>query len=275
MADLKVATLHPLLTDLAKQLGGSHVQVVDLIGKGDPHTFNPSSSTLAKAKGARIYLAAGKGLEPYLEKLRSSLGTQTHVYEVGRPLPSLTFGDDTAIYACCPAHAGAGKIDPHWWHSTDAWRRAAQNVANEFAKLDPQNAAHYKANAKAFRARMKTLASQLKISFSAIPSQRRNLATAHAAFAYFCKEFRFKSIPVQGISKEQAATSKYLAVAIETIKEKKVAAIFPEQRANPKSLQAISKATGAKIGKPLIADGSNSIETMFRTNAAIIVEALK
>ncbi len=273
-ADLKVATLHPLLTDLANQIGGQHVQVIDLIGSGDPHTFNPSSSTLRKATGAAIYLAAGKGLEPYLEKLQSSIGSAI-IYEVGKPLPSLTFGKDASIYACCPAHAGAGKIDPHWWHSLEAWRRAAQGVATEFAKLDPANEKAYKHNAKIFRSRMKDLSRQLKVGFSKIPSKQRNLATAHAAFAYFCKEFRFKSIPVQGISKEQAATSKYLATAIETIQSKKVTAIFPEQRANPKSLQTIAKATGAAIGKPLIADGSHSIEHMFLTNATIIIEALQ
>lgn len=274
-AELKVATLHPLLTDLAKQIGGEHVKVVDLIGSSDPHTFNPSPSTLSKASGARIYLAAGKGLEPYLGKLQSSLGSSVVVYEVGKPLASLTFSKENAVYACCPAHTTVGKIDPHWWHSTDAWRRAAQGVSKQFASLDPANKKAYKANAKAFRSKMKSLSSSLKVRFSKIPSDRRNLTTAHAAFAYFCKEFRFKSIPVQGISKEQAATSKYLATAIETVKAKKVAAIFPEVRSNPKSLKSIAQATGARIGKPLIADGSDSIEGMFLTNAAIIIDALK
>ena len=36
--ELKVASLHPLIGDLAKQVGGDRVEVIDLIGKnGDPH----------------------------------------------------------------------------------------------------------------------------------------------------------------------------------------------------------------------------------------------
>jgi len=37
VADLKVATLHPLLDDLAKNVGGEHVVVVPMMGEGIIH----------------------------------------------------------------------------------------------------------------------------------------------------------------------------------------------------------------------------------------------
>ena len=43
-AEVKVATLHPLLTDLVKQVGGDRVKVIDLLGPaGDPHKFEPNA----------------------------------------------------------------------------------------------------------------------------------------------------------------------------------------------------------------------------------------
>ena len=73
-AELKVAVLHPLLADLAREVGGEHVEVVDLIGPdGDPHKFEPSAKELQRAKGAELYLASGKGLESYLGKLKGKL----------------------------------------------------------------------------------------------------------------------------------------------------------------------------------------------------------
>ena len=42
VAGIKVATLHPLLDDLAKNVGGEHVQIVPLMPPGgDPHAFRP------------------------------------------------------------------------------------------------------------------------------------------------------------------------------------------------------------------------------------------
>ena len=44
-AKLKVGSLHPLITDLARNVGGSHVEVVDLMGEGkDVHEFEPTSA---------------------------------------------------------------------------------------------------------------------------------------------------------------------------------------------------------------------------------------
>ena len=121
-----------------RQVGGAHVEVVDLSrGAKDLHRFQPGPRELAQAKGAQLYMVSGKGLEPYLPKLQSILG-QDRVLEVGRKIPSITYGKGGNLHACCPAHAGgANALDPHWWQSMDAWRRAATIVSDEFGKLDP------------------------------------------------------------------------------------------------------------------------------------------
>jgi zinc/manganese transport system substrate-binding protein len=52
--------------------------------------------------------------------------------------------------------------------------------------------------------------------------------------------------------------------------------VFPEQTANPKILQQISNQTGAKVGSPLIADGSTpSYQAMIMKNVESIVSGLK
>lgn len=274
-AKMKVATLNPMLADLAKQVGGAHVEVIDLMGpNGDPHTFQPSPSRLAKAKGAKLYLASGKNLEPSLGKIKSIVAGKATVIEVGRKIPSLKISGDSAIYACCPKHS-VGALDPHWWHSIENWRRASTIVEKEFAKADPANAASYKAQSAHYRKQLSGLKSWSKKQIAQIPRSQRNLTTAHAAFGYFCKEFGFKSIPVQGLSKEQSATPQYIQTASSIIKKNKIKAIFPEKGANKKTLQAISKSTGAKIAEPLYADSATSIVGMFQHNINTIVKNLK
>ena len=114
VAGLKVATLHPLMTDLARQVGGNQVEVISLLGPNDhPHSFSPSPKILAKARGAQIYLASGKNMEPYLGRLRDTVGSNATILEVGRKVPSLKVSGRDAQYVCCPKHA-FGAIDPHW-----------------------------------------------------------------------------------------------------------------------------------------------------------------
>lgn len=275
-AGLKVGVFHPLLVDLAKQVGGDSVEVVNLAqGTSDLHRFQPGPKELAKARGAQLYMVAGKGFEPYLPKIQSIVG-KDRVLEVGRKIPSLSYGKGSNLHACCPNHSGHnhGGLDPHWWHSIDAWRRAASIVADEFSKRDPANKKKYEANAKAFRGRMDGLNSWAKGQMKRVPKNRRTLATAHAAFGYLCKDFGWKMLPVQGMNREASPSPKWLGEMAAVIKDEKIQAVFPEKTHNPKVFQSLAKETGVKIGKPLIADGGPSIEKMFQHNVTVIVGAL-
>ncbi len=262
-AELKVATLHPMMTDLARQVGGDHVSVIPLMTPGeDIHTFSPSSSDMAKARGADVVLASGKGLELYLPRLKSTLGEAVPVIEAGNAVRSIKLSAKDAIFACCPTHA-AGSIDPHWWHSISGMEKAADYVAREFGKIDPANAGAYSANVKAWGTELAALDTWAKREISRIPRTSRHLVTAHAAFGYFCKDFGFKSIPVAGLSEENASSG-YLAEAMEQIRKNQVRTVFPERNANPRTLDSIVKTLGVRKGTPLIADASASGVTTYR-----------
>lgn len=275
-AGLKVGVFHPLLVDLAKQVGGDAVEVVDLAqGTSDLHRFQPGPKELSKARGAQLYLVAGKGFEPYLSKVQSIVGAD-RVLEVGRKIPSLSYGKGSQLHACCPDDHGHdhGGIDPHWWHSVDAWRRAASIVADEFSKRDPANKALYAANAKKFRSEMDALDNWVKGQMKRVPTSRRTLATAHAAFGYLCKDNGWKMLPIQGMNREQSPSSKWLGEMAAVIRDQKVGALFPEESHNPKVFQSLAKQTGITVGKPLVADSYSSIAGMFKHNVTIIVGTL-
>jgi len=273
-AELKVASLHPLITDVARQVAGQHAHVVQLIDPhADPHHFQPTPKSLLKAKGAQLYLASGKNLETYLGKLSNTLGSKSKVIEVGRTIPSQKISGRDSHYVCCPDHA-YGAIDPHWWHRVSNMQKAARVIAKEFALADPANASAYKANAAAYSERLATLHTWIKREVSRIPRKNRILSTAHAAFGYFCKEYGFQSLPIKGLTAHQKTSASYQAQAIRELGKHGVKAIFPEQRANPKSLQIIAKEAGVKIGGTLVADGAPSYEKMMRENVTRIVAAL-
>ena len=59
-AQVRIASMHPIIGDLARQIGGEHVDVVDLIPPGgDPHHFDPTPDTLKQVASVGLVLASG------------------------------------------------------------------------------------------------------------------------------------------------------------------------------------------------------------------------
>lgn len=272
-AELKVASLHPLVGDLLRQVGGEKVEIVDLIGpNGDPHSFDPAPKDLAAADGASLYFASGMGIEGYLPDLREILAGKARIVEVGRTLPALHGKCDHEGHD----HAHDHEVDPHWWHSVDLFRRAAGVVADELSAASPQNKELFQANAQAYRAKLDELEKWVKREVIRIPRDRRKLATAHAAFQYFCEAYGFEAYPVQGLNRERMPDAAKLAELIATLKKERVAAVFPEKESNPKMLESLTRDSGIKLGGELVADGRGmtSYEEMVRANVNAIVAAL-
>ncbi len=272
-AELKVASLHPLVGDLLRQVGGDKVEIVDLIGpNGDPHSFEPAPKDLAAADGASLYFASGMGMEGYLPDLREILVGKARIVEVGRTLPALHGKCDHEGHD----HAHDHEVDPHWWHSVDLFRRAAGVVADELSAASPQNKELFQANAQAYRAKLDELEKWVKREVIRIPRDRRKLATAHAAFQYFCEAYGFEAYPVQGLNRERMPDAAKLAELIATLKKERVAAVFPEKESNPKMLESLTRDSGIKLGGELVADGRGmtSYEEMVRSNVTAIVAAL-
>ncbi|WP_395742996.1 metal ABC transporter substrate-binding protein [Prosthecobacter sp.] len=290
----KVATLHPILADLAQQVGGANVEVVEILKPGaDIHHFEPAPKDLAAMRGAKLLLASGKGLEPFLDKLRDSLGADVKLVEVGAKIPSIPFEEHHHEHGDKePAEKGKekghdddehdhhhhGAEDPHWWHSAENMKRAARIVAEELSAIDPANASAYAAGAKAASKRFGELKSWAQKEIAKVGKKDRLLVTAHGAFGYFCKEYGFEPISLLGIGRSDDASSKHVAETIEEIREHGIKAIFPEDQANPKVLAEIARSTGVKIGEPLVADGTakvaHTFETMLAHNVRSIVAAL-
>jgi len=274
MAQMKVVALHPLMADLATHVGGEHVDTVSLMrANDDPHHFNPTPATLHQARGAKIYLASGMGLETYLGKLRDTLGDSATLIEVGKTLAARETQEVCNHEGHDHSHHHTN-IDPHWWHRVSNMQRAADVVAKAFSKADPDHTADYKANARKYRAELSRLNSWIRRELIRIPKDDRKLATAHASFGYFCEEYGFHSLSVKGINKGSQPSAKELSEIVKTIRAEKIKAIFPEQRANPKALKTLSEETGVSIGGTLIADGSDSYVKMMEHNVNAIVKAL-
>ena len=277
-APVSVAALHPLMADLARQVGGDRVAVIDLVGEGaNPHSWEPRPQDLKRLQESRIVLAAGKGLESYLDRLRDTLRTTVTLVEVGKTIPSLAAGSHDDDHGHGQGHGyEEGTVDPHWWLGTENMRRAARVVAEALSAADPDGRATYEANALAYGRKLEALKEWARRELARVPRPQRKLVTAHNAFAYFAREYGFEVIPLAGLTKEQSNAPQDMARLVAAIRALGVKAVFPEVGANPKTTEAIARETGARIAPPLLADGvgASGYEDLLRRNVRSIVEAL-
>ena len=273
-AQVKVASLHPLMGDLVRQVGGERVSVVDIGKQGmDVHAFAPTAKDLQAMASCQLVVASGKGLEHYLPALQDSLGA-IPIFEVGKGVPSrqMAGGD---VHACCPTHAAKGSIDPHWWHNVKHMERAVKLVEKQLVKMDKEGEAYYSERSKVTRGRYKELDRWVKSQVASIPQEQRSLVTAHAAFGYFCDAYKMDSVFVLGMTGEHEVPARELAIVSFHLKKGGLKTVFPEKKSNPKVLTEVAQHVGAKVGSPLIADGAvASYETMVQQNVTAIVQGL-
>ncbi len=269
-AELNVASLSTITTDIATNVGGDKVRIIPIITPGvDPHEFQPSPADVKKIVEADLVLITGKHIEGYLTKLEESAGGAGKFVDTGAAFPSLELEED-------------GKMveDPHWWHSIDNVIKATGVVEGAFIKADPANKAAYEKNAGAYLAKLKDLKGWAKKEISQLPRDKRKLVTSHDAFQYFARDFGFKIYAIEGVSTEDEPSSKKISELIDTIKSEGVKAVFFESIENPKVVTEITKETGAKVGGELYADGLGDKEAttypgMVRYNVTTIVDSLK
>ena len=270
---LRVATLGTVLAEIAAEVGGGDVEVVNVVRPGvDPHTFNPSPADIRTLVDADLVLASGLKLEGYLGRLVASVGPRDRVVSVGDSLPGVL---------SMPGAGAGDEKDPHWWHSIDNMLFAVDLVRSEFARARPAHADEFARNAARYRGRLAELKAWASAEIAALPPARRQLVTSHDAFGYFARDYGFAVHAINGLSTESEADAKHLAGLIDLVRRKRIRAIFAESSANPRLVANLLDETGVSLGGTLYADGlgpagsgAETYEAMYRHNVLAIVGGL-
>jgi len=283
---LRVVTVHTVLTEIAREVGGEAVEVVALVRPGtDPHVYEPTPADMRRLQQADLVLACGLGMESYLPRIVGELAANT-VILVGDRLPDALkiAGSDHGHDHAGHRHAGEhdhAEIDPHWWHGIEPVMAATALIEREYSLRRPQRAAEFARNALAYRARLVALQTWARAEVAQLPADRRQLVSSHDAFGYLAREHGFSIYPVLGLTTAAEADARQVAMVINLIRKKRVKAVFSERSNNPRIVEAIVRETDAKLAPALYADGLgadesvSTYEAMMRYNLSTIVQALR
>lgn len=274
----KIITLHPLLTELVQDLLAEAATVQGIMPtNGNVHSFEPTPRDLQEMQDALLVVAMGKHLETYLDRLRENLPQEVNIYEAGRLVPSLKSDPSTAMFACCPVH-GLSAVDPHWWQSPLAVRRAVRHLGRELEKYFPDEKEAIRERTTHKMRELEELDTWTQNTLSAIPAADRKLVTTHNAFGYFCAQYQFQAVPVRGVTNERDPTPEELAGTMSVIRTHGVKVLFPESNASGDFLRSVHEASGIPLAPPLNADfilrEGETYAGVFKQNVSTLLQAL-
>lgn len=275
----KIATTTGMVTDIVRQVVGSHGTATGLIEAGvDPHLFKPTRGHVKQLYDADIVFYSGLQLEGRMSETFEQLS------RTGKPVFVVTEKIDAAALRTPPEFEG--HHDPHVWMDVSLWSRCVEHVAESLAKLDPPHADEYHKNATAYRGELTKLDEYVKKSIASIPEPQRVLVTAHDAFGYFSQAYGIEVQSVQGVSTESEAGVLDVNRLVDFLVERKLPAIFVESSVNAKNIQAViegaaSRGVTVRVGGELFSDAMGTEGTyegtfigMIDHNATLITRAL-
>ena len=239
---LVAASVAPIV-DIVKNVVGGAADVQGLIPEGvDSHTFEPTSDTARTLAEADVIFLNGLDLEdPTLKLAEANLKDGAEIYELGPH----TIQPDAYLFDFSFPKSG-GHPNPHLWMDVANAITYTTLVRDELAKVDPANAATYRANAESYLATLHELDGAVQDAIDTIPPANRLLLTYHDSFAYFANHYGMRVIGAIQPADFSEPSAQEVASLIRQIEQNHVPAIFGSEVFPSPVLAQIASETGAR-----------------------------
>lgn len=232
-----------------ERIGGDHVQVEVLVGKGQsPHTYEPTPKQMARLHEARALFLIGVGFERGLLKKIGKIHPNLVMVETQKGVPTRTLaGHDHAEGGKGHGHqragSAAGAPDPHIWMSPRLAKIVAQNIHDTLCRLDPSRRQQYTLNLRSFQNDLDRV--DARIARELAPLKGRKMYVFHPAFGYFADAYGLIQVPIEIEGKEPGA--RQLATLIDRARKDGVRVIFVQPQFSGKSAAVVAESIGGAV----------------------------
>jgi ABC-type Zn uptake system ZnuABC Zn-binding protein ZnuA len=235
--------------DWTRAVGGDAVDVHQILSANtDPHDYEPRPDDVAATADAKVALANGDNLDPWIGEVVSDSGSDAKVVDLGASVPVKLPGEQEG--------EEASKYDPHWWHDPRNAAAAVREIATQLSAADPADEATFEANADAYVNQLHALDRGIRSCLDSVPALDRKLVTDHDAFGYLANRYGIQVvgavIPSQTTQAQPSA--KDLSDLAALVRSEGVKAVFPESSLSSKLADAIASQTGASADYTLYGD---------------------
>ena len=266
-----VLTTFTVLADLAQQVAGDRLEVRSITKLGaEVHGYEPTPSDLEGTQDASLIVQNGLGLERWADRFVSSAGSVPTVTLSDGLQPELIAGD---VYA--------GQPNPHAWMSPRRTEHYVDRLVKAFSQLDPAGSASFRQRGEAYKQELRQLDQELRQALDQVPPDQRLLVSCEGAFTYLARDYGLDEAYLWPVNAETQVTPRRLARLIDTVKQRRVPAVFCESTVSDEAQREVARATGARFGGTFFVDSLSdssgpapSLLALQRHNVGMIVKGL-
>jgi zinc transport system substrate-binding protein len=224
-----LASFYPLQY-VVERVGGEHVTVDNLT----PPSAEPHDLELSPAQVREI---GDAGLVVYLSGFQPAVDDGV---EQRQPEHVVDAADAADLEE--DAEDEHGGTDPHFWLDPVRLAAVAQQVADELAAVDPDNADAYAEGAAALDADLVALDEQYTEQLA--PCADATLVTSHEAFGYLAGRYDLNLVGIAGIDPESEVAPARMREIREIVQADDVSTIYVETIADPQAVEALASDLG-------------------------------
>jgi ABC-type Zn uptake system ZnuABC Zn-binding protein ZnuA len=246
---LRVVATLSTFADLAKTIGGEHVEVAAIASpKFNPHFIEPKPSDVLKVKRAQLLIHAGLDLEAWRGPLLDAAGNRS-VMPGGTNELDLSQGIELLEVPDRPLSRSEGDIhlygNPHYWLDTENARIMAKAICDKLCELDADHCPLYRANRDAF---IEALVRKLPEWRAALaPFKGAELIGDHRAWPYL---MRFLGLKIEHHLEPKPGippTPRQIEFLEQYITQQRIPAIVRASYFPQGAAESLAKRTGAKV----------------------------
>ena len=256
----RIVTDMPVTASLAAQVLGDLGSGEALLDAGsDPHDFQLRPSQARALQDAGLLIWMGPEMTVWLADAADLLGEDRQMQLLHQPGTHLREYAETGEAAAHDHGDGHdhdhdhGPLDPHAWLDPDNGALWMGLIAERLAGIDPENAATYRANAKAATEALARDAALMTDELR--PAQAHPFVSFHDAYGYFTEHFGLPQAVTVAIGDASAPSAARLQQARARIEASGARCYFAEAGHSPRMLDTATEGLDLKQGETISPTG--------------------
>ena len=264
-------TLQPYYS-YVKAVVGDLVEVLPLVDEGfNPHNYQPQANDLRRLNMMDVIVINGIGHDDFALKVIKAANRDDLII--------IKANKDVPLLPAMGQSVGSGVVNPHTFVGVSTTIQKVYTIANEMAKIDPDNAKQYRTNVRQYALKFRKMKHQAMLALSDIDTAGMKVATTHNAYGYILQEFGVEVSAVIEPAHGVEPSASQLQETIEKIRASSIDVLFYELNMPNRYVDTIEKETGIKLYRfSHMTHGAyeeDKVEVEMRKNLNTLVEAMK
>ncbi len=250
---MTVAATFSVLGDMLANVGGDHIAIKTIVGAdGDCELYEPTAADVATVASARAIFIndLNEEFEPWLEPLLKQAVFKGTKVVVTRGVRTLSLEEEHPV----SGRQLPAALDQHAWLDPRNGVIYVRNIAEALARLDPGNAADYRARAAAYEKEIRAVDDWARKEIASVPAPKRRALTSHDSLQYIANAYGITLVSVNGWTNKSEPSAAELAKLAQQIRAEHTRALFLDSITDPRAIKRIAGETGANVAGTLYGD---------------------